>query len=104
MGESNYHYFVISTSLVLIFAILTIVLTALYFTGYKTNNPSFEIENFFLGFQVLICCGSIMATVQLLSWHIYFWKRGITTFTHIHFQRAKQEKLHLIKQGYMSQE
>ena len=31
--------------------------------------------------------------MQLLCWHFYFWRRGITTFTHIQFLKAKAEKL-----------
>ena len=83
IGESNYRLFIWSTCFLTLYVIQTIVMDFHYLALYKVHDFQFEMENFAICLQAFFCVGILMACIQLLSWHFYFWRRGITTFTHI---------------------
>ena len=79
---------------------LTIGITGLYFAG----EPEFKANFVFVGIviQLIFCLVILLAGFQLLGWHSYFYRKGITTFTHIQFEKAKSEKLEAVKTGKMT--
>lgn len=99
IGESNYRLFVISTSALALYVVQTMVIACYYIGKFKVHDFQFEIENFLICLQALFCTLILLASVQLLSWHFYFWRRGITTFTHIQFIKAKADKLKEVERG-----
>lgn len=78
---------------------------AVYYLGtFKAIEFYFEIENFLTCLQILFCFMILMASIHLLSWHFYFWRKGITTFTHIQFLKAKAEKKKEMDEGLLTRE
>lgn len=104
IGESNYQLFVVSTTALAFYVVQTMVMAAYYLAKFKIYDFQFEIENFLICLQAFFCTFILLACLQLLGWHFYFWRRGITTFTHIQFIKAKAEKLREVDEGLLTRE
>lgn len=90
VGRKNYRYFIHACVWLLASVLLSISIKVLWSVWSK------QINYYMMTLGVIQGVAGFYAA-QLLYWHHYFYKKGITTFTYIQFQKDKEQKMKLVK-------
>ena len=94
VGEANFSSFIYSTVFLALYMVASIVLILLCHPNRFRWHVYIPISLDFVGF---------IFSTELIIWHLYFYLKGITTYTHFQFKKLQREKLQKLKNKEISE-
>ena len=90
IGANNYAIFIKACIALLVYVMANSALAAYHIGEHRKGDFVADAEIVLIIIQLVFFFAILIASIQLISWHVYFWKKGIKTFTHIQFTKQQE--------------
>ena len=93
MGEANYNSFIYAT----VFLLLNMMASISLILSHGPNR-----KRWYVYIPISIDFIAFLLSSELILGHVYFYLKGITTYTHFRFKRLQKEKMLQLKNKKIS--